>query len=193
MTERMWSIDIEGSGTSPPEIVELAIVEMHGLDLTGRSKHWYVRPRAAISPLATRVHGIRESDVADAPTIGEICDDLHGWLQGFPIVGHNVSVDYTLLTRELSGWQPRVAIDTLWLARHLLPNEESYGLARLGAVLDLNVVVAKNTGGVAHSALYDASLSAQLLKYMLTPLSDRERRAMMLDADILQGRQRSLF
>ena len=193
MTECMWAVDIEGSGAPSPEIVELAIAEMHGLDLTGRRKHWYLKPQGTISSLASRIHGIREIDVADAPTIGEIADDVLMWLESSPIVGHNVSVDYTLLRRELAGWQPGAAIDTLWIARHLLPNEERHGLARLGTVLGLDVVVAESTGGVAHSALYDANLSAQLLKHLLTPLSDRDRRAIMLSADILQRRQGSLF
>ena len=193
MTERMCAIDIEGSGTSPPEIVELAIAEMYGLDLTGRRRHWHLKPQGGISPLASRIHGIRASDVSDAPTIAEIADDVLMWLKSSPIVGHNVSVDYTVLKRQLVGWRPRAAIDTLWIARRLLPNEKRHGLARLGNILGLDVLAAESTGGIAHSALYDATLSAQLLRHLLEPLSDGKRRAIMSSADILRERQMAFF
>ena len=193
MTERMCAIDIEGSGASPPEIVELAIAEMHGFDLTGRSRHWHVKPQGRISPLASRIHGIRASDVANAPTMAEIANDVLMWLESSPIVGHNVSVDYTILKRELVDWRPRAAIDTLWIARRLLPKEERYGLARLGNILGLDVLAAQRTGGSAHSALYDATLAAQLLRHLLGPLSDGKRRAIMLSADILRERQISFL
>ena len=193
MTERMCAIDIEGSGASPPEIVELAIAEMYGLELTGRRRHWHLKPQGGISPLASRIHGIRASDVSDAPTIGEIADDVLMWLKSSPIVGHNVSVDYTVLKRQLARWRPRAAIDTLWIARRLLPNEKRHGLATLGNILGLDVLAAESTGGTAHSALYDATLSAQLLRHLLEPLSDGKRRAIMLSADILRERQMAFF
>lgn len=68
MAERMWAIDVEGSGKSPPEIVELAIVEMDGLELTGDRKHWRLRPHNGISPIASHIQRIWDRDVEDAPS-----------------------------------------------------------------------------------------------------------------------------
>ena len=69
MNEIMWAVDVEGSGKSPPEIVELAIAEMKGLTLTGRRKHWRFKPKKGISPMASHIHGIWDEDVVDAPDI----------------------------------------------------------------------------------------------------------------------------
>ena len=130
MKARMWAVDVEGSGAAPPEIVELAIVEMDGLELTGRSKRWRFKPKGKIWPFASRIHGIRDRDVADAPDIQDVAGDVLTWLETYPIVGHNVRVEYNLLGRDLVDWRPRAAIDTLWIARHLMPSEEKHSLEK---------------------------------------------------------------
>ena len=178
---------------SPPEIVEMAIVDVDGLSPTDRSKCWRLRPKRGISPMASRIHGIWERDVADAPEMRDVADDVWKWLEDRPIIGHNVRVDYDVVSRELPDWRPQAAIDTLRVARELLPNQEKYGLEKLGVTLGLDVVVARETGGVAHSALYDARLSAQLLKYLLEPLPLDKREEVLLRANILREVQGSLL
>ena len=103
----MWAVDIEGSGMSPPEIVELAIVELDGLKVTGKSRFWRCKPKGGISPIASRIHGIRLDDVSDAPDVKDIAPSVRGWLGSRPIIGHNVRVDYDLLEKMLGGWQPK--------------------------------------------------------------------------------------
>lgn len=108
-----------------PEIVELAIAEMEGLTLTGRSKHWRFRPKNGISPIASRIHGIWDEDVADAPEFEDVVDDVLLWLEDKPIVGHNVKVEVDILSQALEGWEPAAAYDTLKIARRLLPPRRS--------------------------------------------------------------------
>ncbi len=189
----MWAVDVEGSGMSPPEIVELAIVELDGLDLTGNRKSWRCRPRGGISPIASRIHGIRMEDVLDAPALEDIAARVHEWLEDRPIIGHNVRVDYDLLAQKLTGWQPQSVIDTLRLSRDLLPDQEKQSLQRLGADLGLDIMVERETGGTAHSALYDANLTARLFLHLIKPLSEGERDNAISKADILLGRQGSLW
>ena len=193
MTERMWCVDVEGSGMSPPELVELAIVELNGLDFTGRKECWRVKPAGGISPAASRIHGIVEEDLTNAPSLHDIADHVRSFLGTCPIVGHNVRVDLSVLQRELVGWKPRSAFDTLSLARQLLPSRGQFGLSRLGATLGLDIVVAGETGASAHSALYDATLAARLFIHLLKPLTEREREAVLLEADVLYDPQGSLF
>jgi DNA polymerase III subunit epsilon len=193
MTDRMWAIDVEGSGKTPPEIVELAIVEMDGLKLTHVTKRWRLHPKNGISPAVSRIHGIWEEDVAAAPEIEDIADDLLMWLEDLPVVGHNVRVELELLGRALDDWRPTAAFDTLRVARRLLPNEEKHGLEHLGAALGLEASAAAATGGTAHSAPYDAVMSALLLIHLLEPLSDGERAQILAEADVLRGAQSSLL
>jgi DNA polymerase III epsilon subunit-like protein len=114
-----------------PEIVELAIAEMEGLTPTGRSKHWRFKPKNGISPIAARIHGIWDEDVADAPELEDVVDDVLLWLEDKPIVGHNVKVEVDILSQALEGWEPAAAYDTLKIARRLLSAEEKHGLEHL--------------------------------------------------------------
>ncbi|MBP8231582.1 MAG: 3'-5' exonuclease [Rhizorhabdus sp.] len=193
MNQRMWAVDVEGNGGSPAEIVELAIVEMEGLQLTGRYKHWRFKPKGGITPIVSRIHGIWERDVADAPEIEDVIDDVFEWLEDAPIVGHNVRVELEIIGRAMEDWQPSAAFDTLRIARRLVPNEKKHGLEYLGNTLGLLDAAGAATGGGSHSAPFDAALSAILLQHLLAPLSEAERQAVMEDADILRVQQGSLL
>lgn len=192
--KRMWAVDVEGNGANPPEIIELGIVEMDGLQLTGNVKHWQFRPRREISPAVSRIHGITNDDVADAPPIEDVIDDIFLWLEESPIVGHNVRVELDALSRVLPDWKPVAAYDSLKVARALLPNEEKFGLERLGDVLGLKDAASQAVGGgAAHSGPYDAAMSAILLERLLSPLPQAERDRILMEADILNSRQGSLL
>jgi len=194
MTERMWAVDVEGNGATPPEIIELGIVELDGLKLTGRFKQWRFRPKVEITPVVSRIHGISNEDVADAPPFEEVATDVMQWLEGPPIVGHNVRVELELLSPVLPCWRLAAAYDTLRVARRLLPKQEKHGLQFLGAVLGLEDAASLAVGGgTAHSAAYDAAMSAILLERLLAPLPQREREEIMIDADIIHGSQGSLL
>ena len=193
MNQRMWAVYVEGNGGSPPEIVELAIVEMDGLGLTGRHKHWRFKPKGGITPMASRIHGIWEADVADAPELEDVVDDFLESIEDAPIVGHNVKVELDIIGRAIPDWKPTAAIDTLRVARRLLPDEKKHGLEHLGTVLGLNDRAAAVTGGAAHSAPFDAALCAILLGHLLTPLSEAERRVVLDGSDILREQRGSLL
>lgn len=193
MSRRMWAIDVEGNGGSPPEIVELAIVEMKGLSLTGRVKQWRIKPRGGITPMVSRIHGIWARDVANAPELEDVVDDILDWIEDAPVVGHNVKVELDVIGRAIPDWKPTSAIDTLRIARRLLPEEKKHGLEHLGNLLGLIDRAAAATGGGTHSAPFDATLCAILLDHLLQPLSEADRQAVLLDADILRKQHGSLL
>lgn len=191
--ERRWAVDLEGSGKSPPEIVELAIVEMDGLELTGFRKHWLFRPRNGISPIVSRIHGIWDETVADAPELEDVADDILEWLVDAPIVGHNVRIEIDMLKPVLADWQPVQAFDTLRLARRLLPGQPKHGLETLGEALGLAEQAREIVGMSAHSAPYDAVLTALLFRHLVEPLEGDVRKQALDDADILRVSQASLL
>ncbi|OSI32785.1 3'-5' exonuclease [Bradyrhizobium canariense] len=192
-TDQFWVVDVEGSGGSPPEIVELAMLEVKDLALTDNKRHWFIRPDRGIQPSATRIHGLTDDDVADAPSIEDIADDVLMWIGEPPIVGHNVKIEVEILKRSMPDWTPRAAFDTLTLAKALKPGLPSYGLANLGAEFGLADKAAQLTGQRHHSALYDATLTALILIHLLTPLPSSERDRALRDANILDPRQGSLL
>ncbi len=189
--ERFWAVDVEGNGARPPEVVELAMQEVVGLRLTGRRLHWLVRPSTPVTPFASGIHGLTDADLADAPSMEDIADDVVTWLQDARIVGHNVKVELDVLGRQLEGWRPSQAIDTLRMARALRPGLPSYGLDRLGGSLGVRETAASLTGRGHHSALFDATLAALVFVELLSALPTELRPAVVRDADLLnpgQGR-----
>lgn len=191
--ERFWVVDVEGNGASPPEIIELAMVEVVNLAITGNQRHWLVRPEQPISPVASRIHGLTDNDVADAPSMEDIADSVLPWIEGTPIVGHNVRVEVDILTRSLPDWTPTVAIDTLRLARALRPGLESYALGKLGAHFGLEREAGERSGARHHAALFDATLTALILIDLLKNLPATKRQTVLQDADILDPKQGSLL
>ncbi|NCP23881.1 MAG: 3'-5' exonuclease [Erythrobacter sp.] len=193
MINRAWAVDVEGSGNSPPEIVELSIAEVDDFKLTGKRKTWRVRPEHGISPIAARIHGIHERDVEDAPSMEDVADDILEWLGNDPIIGHNVRVELDTISQAMTEWSPSAAYDTLKLARRLLPEQEKHGLGPLGKALKIDIIAADITGGQSHNAEYDAVLSALLLKHLLDNLTDADRKAELEACDTTRNTQGSLL
>ena len=112
-------IDIETTGIGEKHrIVELAAVKFCK-DKVVDVFDTYVDPGMPIPPYATAVHGIRDADVADAPTIREIMPYFCKFIGNSNIVGHNVrfDLDFLLRNRMNLDLQNRHIFDTLALSR----------------------------------------------------------------------------
>lgn len=152
-------VDVEGNGQHPPDLVEVAVVPITAGTL-GAVKPWLIRPPRPVTWQARRVHGLTDTDLATAPTIDDLRDDLTAHLRAGIVVGHNVGVDLAVLTRALPGWQPEMVVDTLRLARKWLPDLASHCLA---ALIDHFGLAALLPTGGPHRAAYDALAAAHLL------------------------------
>jgi DNA polymerase-3 subunit epsilon len=94
--------DLETTGIDPAtdRIVEISILRVEP-DGTRVAKTRRINPGRKIPEAATRVHGIRDEDVADAPTFAQIAKGLLQLLEGADLTGFNVSrFDIPLLDRE---------------------------------------------------------------------------------------------
>lgn len=117
-----------------------------------------IDPECKISAGASGVHGIRDSDVADAPTLEEYMTVVKDKPFSSPTVfiAHNARFDIGFL----KDW---INIDsqlcTLRLARKLWPDAENHQLQTLRMELNLPF-----TRGDAHSALGDVDVVRHLLK-----------------------------
>jgi DNA polymerase III epsilon subunit-like protein len=153
-------IDVEGNGAPTPDLVELAVVHVDE-GVVGPSMTWLVKPEGKISGRVTRIHGIRNADVADSPAFIGVAPEVRRWLQGRMVVAHQASVDYSVLKRKMPDWGPTAVLDTLRLARARCPGLRSYALAALQAYFAIDVPLRE--GQVPHRAGYDARLAAALL------------------------------
>lgn len=157
-------VDVEGNGQQPPDPVELAVVPIVG-GAVGEPVSWLLRPAAPIRYFATRIHGLTNEDVADAPEFAGIEAEVLHALEGATLVAHNAHVDLDILKRRLGdGWRCPEVFDTLKLARRLAPGQDSY---RLGALVR-HFELADNLpeGLTPHRATYDALVTARLFVHL---------------------------
>lgn len=74
-------VDVEGNGQQPPDLVELAVVPIIG-GVIGEPVSWLVRPAEPIKYFATRIHGLTNKDVADAPAFAGVVAEVSRALEG---------------------------------------------------------------------------------------------------------------
>lgn len=180
-------LDFETTGMSSDkdEIIQtgLAIIDEAGTLYSTYAG--YVRPSRPIPSEITRLTGISDADVLDAPELEEMLSELVPLLQDVVLVGHNVEFDSQFLQAALDrgGYLPFTGrmLDTVELARLLFPTQPSYALSSL-----------TNTLGIMHDrphqAESDARATADLFvlcvnKLRTLPLFTIQRLSGMFDPD----------
>lgn len=189
-------VDLEGNGWQPPDLVELSIIPINQ-GIPGNPKTWLVRPEQPISARVSRIHGIKNADVANAPSFPAIRKDVEIALQKRYIVAHNATVDWDVLHRKLPAFKPQGVIDTLRLARVLYPGRPSYKLTELLKAFKLQEAL-NTTDGAPHRAEYDVVAALHLLLHLVEhsprgPLSFRDFLRFSELPLISDDSQRSLF
>lgn len=132
---RLVALDTETTGFQAyagDEIVEIALIEYVGLRPTGRELCSRIRPGIAIPPSSTAIHGIRDDDVADAPTIDEKIEEIVDFIGHSVLIGHHVAFDLRFLNRvtqrALDCRLPQPAVDTMVLFLAMTGRLDRYSL-----------------------------------------------------------------
>jgi exodeoxyribonuclease X len=173
-TERRYAVvDVEGNGHQPPDLVELAVVAIVD-GVIGEPVAWLFQPDQPITPMARRIHGISNDMVTGAPVFASLANEVCTHLDSAVIVAHNAGTDLGVLRRKLPGFAPDDVLDTLRLARRLVPDQPNHRLGSLVSALDL--AHGLPPGLRPHRAGYDAMVTARLFVYLAnsaapTPLS----------------------
>lgn len=156
-------IDLETTGFSPARgdrIVEVGVVLV---DDTGVVEHEWttlINPQRDIG--ATHVHGIRASDVVDAPLFSDIAAHLVGLLSGRVLAAHNQAFDLRFLRAELGAHgytlpPAYAALCTMLWAR------TAFGAAKLNDVC----AVLEIEHASAHAAPGDARATAEIVAALI--------------------------
>lgn len=86
-------LDTETTGLQVAEICQIAIVGVDGDVLMDT----LVKPVGRIPPDATRIHGITNADVSDAPRYSDIHQQIYDILNGRDVIVYNASYDRKML------------------------------------------------------------------------------------------------
>ncbi len=181
-------LDVETTGLRPEggdRVVEIALARSVGGSVLDTYQS-LVNPGRPMGAGAQRVNGISDEMVADAPTFGEIADEVLTFCDGTVLVGHNAPFDLAFINSELfiaGRALPRlIALDTLRLARHYFPSG-SYSLGNLAAAMGVEVE------GRAHRALADVLMTHGVFKQIMRDLWPRGVRTLQ---DYMQAQGGSL-
>lgn len=101
---RFVVIDTETTGLKAyarDEIVSIALIELQGVEPTGRTFTTLVNPRRCIPPESTAIHHITNADVAEAPGIEDVLHDVVRFMGDSILVGHHVLFDLRFLNKTL--------------------------------------------------------------------------------------------
>lgn len=172
LTGKYWVVDTEGNGANPNEPIELGMVEMEGLEITGRMHLMRFRPFAPITYYATKIHGIKNGDLDNEPTFEDRATEIEDILGNYPVIGHFVKSELDALEPRLPNWKPQAAFDTLPVAKKLIPDNKQHKLSVLAERYDLEPLAVKVTGKKAHNGLYDALVTAMLVQSMAHEFGD---------------------
>lgn len=149
-------------------VVEVAVVHLHLNTKDGATPRLAfrsrVRPPIAIPPEATAVHGIRDEDVADAPSFAAIVPSLRAALEGRVLVAFNAPADHDFLAVELA----RVGLPALpwpWLDL-LVVRKATVSRGRPGRLAEIAAShgIALDAHGAAGDAMTTALLLAPLMR-----------------------------
>jgi len=163
-------LDTETTGLDVRQdrIVQIGAVRMQGAELAEAPPfNRLVNPGRPIPPIASRVHGLADADVAEQPGFAAILPEFLAYAGQAVVVGHSIHFDLTVLRHEaqrhgLAWREPRV-LDVALLAAGLDRGLVDTSLDSLA--LSLGVVV---TG--RHTAWGDAQATARIYAALLPRL-----------------------
>ncbi len=103
LTRPLAVFDLETTGidVEKDRVIQIAVIRVEP-DGSRRTYETLVNPERPIPPEATKVHGIKDADVADKPTFSQIRLELEEYLAGADLAGYNsIRFDTPLLQNEL--------------------------------------------------------------------------------------------
>ncbi|GAB1420473.1 exonuclease domain-containing protein [Anaerolineales bacterium] len=162
-----YIFDTETTGLGNADrIVQIGIINKQGETILNT----LVNPQRPIPLEASRIHGISDADVRDAPTILDLYLQLSMRLAGQTLVAYNMDFDWRLLKQTLEGHQlPMIRVSTTHCAMKVYAkyygqqgNRGSYRWQKLVLACEQCGIPVEN----AHDALGDVRMTLKLIEAM---------------------------
>lgn len=176
----VFDLETTGISTAYDEVVEISAVKVKG----GRIVEEFgtlVNPGRPIPLAASRVNGITDSMVRDAPGFQDALGDFLEFAGDDVLVGHNIhTFDMKFIYRDAERFFGQLPgndyVDTLQMARRCLPQLSAYKL------VDLAVFYGISPDG-AHRALNDCRMNQQIFERLGQELQKLQRVQKPKDSD----------
>ncbi len=164
-------IDIETTGLNyrTDKIIQFAAIRVRDHQIVD-SMQVMINPEIPIPPEATKVNGIKDSDVEGLPNFSYYVQSILEFLGDDYIVGHNIHFDKLFLEYHMGESLMNKRIDTLTLARDFYSLRDGYSLSNLYQYF---------TGEIpqnAHDALYDCKMTHTVFEGMKKDLGEKGRK-----------------
>ena len=166
--------DVETTGLSPTDgdrIVEIAAVKVKGAVMVDKF-YSLINPQRSVPVQASMVNNITDDMLVAAPVSADILPQMIQFIGGACVAGHNVRFDLNFLCFELALIGRRLndqtpAVDTLKMARDLLPYLSNHKLAYLAR--SLGVVVDQT-----HRAMADVEITVAVFLRLMEMAGDKD-------------------
>jgi DNA polymerase-3 subunit alpha (Gram-positive type) len=163
-------VDIETTGLNAENdrITEIGAVKIKNGKILD-SFCSFVNPEIPIPSFIVKLTGITDEMVKDAPHVSDALKDLLKFIDGDVIVAHNAPFDLGFLRVNAGKIGKRInnpVIDTLQLARSMIPELKKYKLGEIAK--HLNVEIESQ-----HRALGDAMMTAKVFEKFMETLSQK--------------------
>lgn len=163
--------DIETTGFSPEknQIIEIGAVKVENGTITDKFTT-FVNPDVPIPFEIEKLTGIDDTMVMSAPKIDVILPQFLAFCEGCSLVAHNASFDVSFIAyqaKEQGLFFDPTVLDTVAMARHLLPNLNRFKLDTVAKALGISL---ENH----HRAVDDAGATAEIFVKFVKMLRERK-------------------
>ena len=162
-------LETTGPAKGTDRIIDIAALKVKNGEVID-SFESLVNPHQPISRIITRLTGISDPMVADAPVIDDVLPKFITFAEGSVFVAHNAPFDFSFLNAEIRrlGLQPcaeKVEVCTFRMAKKLLPGVRACGLAGLSEHYEYDF-------SDRHRAMPDVLATVHFLKIFLDLLKE---------------------
>ncbi|MGG0188547.1 3'-5' exonuclease [Bacillus rhizoplanae] len=166
-------IDFETTGFNPYQdnIIQMAAIRYRNHICTDQFVS-YVNPEKMIPSRITMLTGIRNFDVANAPTIDIVLPEFIAFIGEDTIIAHNASFDMRFLKSNMEqlglGTPKNIVLDTLSLAKRYIKHVPNHKLETLKRFLHIQVR--------SHNALDDCLTCAAVYQKCVEEKNGKEKK-----------------
>ncbi len=181
LQEEYVVFDIETTGFSPVknQIIEIGAVKVRGGEIVDRFST-FVNPQTPIPFEIEKLTGIQDEMVMEAPVIESVLPQFLEFCGEAVLVAHNAGFDMSFIkeqTRRQGISKEYTYVDTVGIARMLLPNQAKHTLDAVAKTLGISL---ENH----HRAVDDAEATAQIFVKFI-PMLEEEGASILKDVNRL--------